>query len=257
MKSPLIPTLFLLSLLLVAGCSDDDPGTPESFQVTITVVDTLGHPVEGLELNLAPDSPLYMDGQVAAKDDDLDPIPAENRLYPVSPNPFYPATRITFENAHEGPYELSILDIEKNLVTTLGSGIAVAGTHQIQWGGSIGADQVAPSGVYFAHLELRQAEGLDPVYTAEQPMLLARWGTFSPPIAVTDAEGRIVLNDRRLFPDLFDLEPFPAMDENGEQIGLVELSPTMRFYLTDPENSRTLRFDGDVTGTKSFTFTWE
>nr|MEE4266902.1 hypothetical protein [Candidatus Krumholzibacteria bacterium] len=96
-RSPLVQgILFTMALpaLLLMGCSDDDPATPEVFQVTITVVDTLGHPVEGLELNLVPDSPLYMDGQVAAKDDDLDPIPAENRLYPVSPNPFYPATRI-------------------------------------------------------------------------------------------------------------------------------------------------------------------
>ena len=259
-RSPLGQALWLtlaLTAFLLMGCDDDDPATPAPFQVTITVVDTSGQPVEGLELNLVPDSPLYMDGKMAAKVGDIDPIPVMNQLYPVSPNPFYPVTQITFEKDHEGPYHLSILDIEKNPVTTLGSGFAVAGVHRLAWDGRVSIDEMAPSGVYYAHLELRQAEGLDPVYTAEQPMLLARWGTFSPPIATTDANGRIVLTDLRLFPDLYDLEPFPAMDENGEQFGLVELSPTMRFYLTDPVESRTLRFDGEVTGTRSFTFTWE
>ncbi len=259
-RSPLGQALWLtltLTAFLLMGCADDDPATPAPFQVTITVVDTQGQPVEGLELSLVPDSPLYMDGLKIGESAATDPIPHPNELYPVSPNPFYPVTRITFLKNHEGPYELSILDIEKNLVTTLGSGFAVAGVHQLQWDGRISIDQMAPSGVYYAHLELRQAEGLDPVYTAEQPMLLARWGAFSPPIAVTDADGRIVLTDLRLFPDLYDLEPFPAVDENGDQFGLVELSPTMRFYLTDPEESRTLRFDGEVTGSKSFTFTWE
>ena len=247
----LILTVFLA--LNLGGCSDDDPAGPEEFQVRISVRDTLGDPVEGLELTMAPDSPLYMDGKLR----DVDPVPLEYSISGPSPNPFYPVTNIRFAAAQACWAELVIEDVAHGPVRNLIAQDIPAGSHAVRWNGQNDTEQTVPSGVYYAHLVLSEEEGGEILFEGWQPMLLAHWGPSSPVLAVTDADGDLMLTDRRLFPYLYNVDPFPAMNEVGEEIGTVELIPAMRFYLTDPAQERMLRFDGDVTGRTSFTFTWE
>lgn len=245
--------LTALLALTLGGCSDDDPAGPEEFQVSITVRDTLGDPVEGLELTMAPDSPLYMDGKVR----DVDPVPVEYSLSGPIPNPFNPTTTIRFAAAQACWVELVIEDVAHGPVRNLIAQDIPAGSHAVVWNGLDDAEQKAPSGVYYASLVMSEEEGGEVLFEGSVPMLFAHWGEGSPTIATTDADGQLVLTDRRLFPYLYDVEPILAVDEVGNGIGIIVLTPTMRFYLTDPVQERMLRFDGDVTGRESFTFTWE
>ena len=250
-RTCLILTAFLA--LTLSGCSDDDPAGPEEFQVRITVRDTLGDPVEGLELTMAPDSPLYMDGK-------LRDVPGDSLGYTLSgptPNPFFPATTIRFAAAQACWAELVIEDVARGPVRNLIAQEIPAGSHAVMWDGQDDGEQTVPSGIYYARLVMSEEEVGEILFEGSLPMLLAHWGEGSPTLATTDADGRLVLTDRRLFPYLFDVEPFPAVDEVGDQIGIIDLTPTMRFYLADPVQEHMLRFDEDVTGRASFTFTWE
>lgn len=247
----LILTAFLA--LALSGCSDDDPAGPEEFQVSITVRDTLGDPVAGLELTMAPDSPLYMDGKMRD-------VPGDSLGYTLSgpvPNPFNPTTTFRFAAATACWVELVIEDVARGTVRNLIAQDIPAGQHAVVWNGLDDAEQKAPSGVYYASLVMSEEEGGEVLFEGSVPMLFAHWGEGSPTLAVTDADGQFVLTDRRLFPYLYDVEPILAVDEVGNGIGIIVLTPTMRFYLTDPVQDRMLRFDGDVSGRESFTFTWE
>lgn len=250
-----LPVVLVVCVLVLTlgGCSDDDPAGPEEFQVSITVRDTLGDPVEGLELTMTPDSPLYMDGKMRD-------VPGDSLGFTLSgptPNPFFPVTTIHFAAAQACWAELVIEDVAHGPVRNLIAQEIPAGVHAVMWNGLDDTEQTVPSGVYYSRLVMSDGEGGEVLFEGWQPMLLAHWGQGSPVLAVTDADGDLVLTDRRLFPYLYDVEPFPAVDEMGEQIGLIELTPTMRFYLTDNVGGHMMRFDGDVTGRASFTFTWE
>ena len=76
-------------------------------------------------------------------------------------------------------------------------------------------------------------------------------------VGTTDADGRITLDDRRLFPYLYDLPDFPATSEDGETIGTISLTSTVRFYLRDPDTGAMKRFDREVTGSTNPSFTWD
>lgn len=235
------------------GCGDDDDLGPEEFQVTITVRDTLWNPVEGLELTLIPDMPVFQDKCTA----DVDPIPVTDKLFPCFPNPFNPVTRIHFQVNPTGYVVVNVLDVEKDVVMTMMADQLVAGEHQIIWDSQNIQDEVQPGGVYYAQVEYYSHEGGELRYTAEEPMLLANWGMNGPPVATTDADGKVVLKDKRLFPFLYDIEPFDAMNENGEAYGVIDCTSKMRFYLTDRSGARTLRFDRDVSSGDEYNFLWE
>lgn len=245
--------LLISCFFLLTGCGSDDLSQPEGFQVTITVRDTQGDPVEGLELTMVPDSPLYMDGKAG----DSDPVPLQFSLSASSPNPFFPVTTIRFAAAQACWAQLVIEDVARGVVRTLLDQEIPAGDHAVMWNSQDDGDETVPSGVYYAHLVMTGLEQNAVLFDESQTLLLAHWGEGSPTLATTDAAGSLVLTDRRLFPYLYDVAPFPASDENGNETGLIELSPAMRFYLNDPVAGHMMRFDEDVTGRSAFLFTWE
>ncbi len=74
------------------------------------------------------------------------------RLHQNFPNPFNPATTMSFSLSGEAEVELSVHDVSGRHVATLASGIFPAGRHSVVWGGRAeGAGSVA-SGVYFCRL---------------------------------------------------------------------------------------------------------
>lgn len=79
------------------------------------------------------------------------PLNPESRILnprlSVSPNPFNPATTLSFELWDAAQVKLSVYDIAGREVAVLAEGWMPAGAHQIEWGASAMA-----SGVYFAHL---------------------------------------------------------------------------------------------------------
>lgn len=65
------------------------------------------------------------------------------------PNPFNPATTITFTLAREAPIKLSVYSLTGELITILQEGIATKGNHAITWEAT-----GHPSGFYFCNLEV-------------------------------------------------------------------------------------------------------
>lgn len=82
-----------------------------------------------------PDPPMEFEGEVAA-------------LYPATPNPFNPTTRIRYEIPSEGFVSLTVYDVRGRLVETLVSHREAAGEHIVTWDAGS-----TPSGVYFYRLQ--------------------------------------------------------------------------------------------------------
>jgi hypothetical protein len=251
--SVLLPAAMLV--FLFAACSDDEePAAPPApFQVVLQVTAPDGAPVPGLELGLAPDSRFYMDGKQGAEEGP----DAHGELGWPYPSPFYPSAIIPFDLTQPGILRLTVEDIEGGPVRFLGERAADAGSHQWVWDGKNDEGTLVPSGVYYARLVLMDEDAGEVQVDFRREMLLAAFFADQVLIGTTDADGRLVIEDRKLFPYLYDLPLFPAMEETGAHMGIIEFTPTMRFYFTDPGTGTTLRFDGDVAGTTTLKFVWD
>jgi hypothetical protein len=75
-------------------------------------------------------------------------IPSQTILHPNFPNPFNPATKITFELPNSGKVQLTIFDIMGREVARIYDEILAAGVHQVDFN----ASQI-PSGTYFYRLQ--------------------------------------------------------------------------------------------------------
>ena len=73
-------------------------------------------------------------------------------LHANVPNPFNPATKISFELAQAGQAKLQIFDVSGHVVKTLVDGVTAAGRHDITWTGLDQAGHRVSSGVYFYQL---------------------------------------------------------------------------------------------------------
>ena len=80
-----------------------------------------------------------------------------NRLDPCRPNPFNPATTITYELADRSVVHLAIYDLRGRLVRTLiGAETLPPGAHAVAWNGRDDRGAMAAGGVYV--YRLRTAE---------------------------------------------------------------------------------------------------
>jgi hypothetical protein len=228
--------LILMALLLVSACSDDDPVVPPEFKVTIEVTDPQGDPVEGLDLSLTMDLEFLQDKQ--------DP-------------PGRPAVAIPFELDQETIVRLSIDDITGSEVRLLGEQVFPAGSHTWVWNGLDDKGGRLSSGVYHAHLVVHDVETEQELLDETKVMFMAIIdpGRFS--AGTTDADGKIELTDERLFPALFEVEDIPAVNENAEIMGTIEITPTTRFFLADLVNGGGHRFYEDITGSTTIEVTWD
>lgn len=91
-------------------------------------------------------SPMGASGQ-------LPPGPV-NLLRQNAPNPFNPATTITFSLAREGTATLVIHDVRGSVVATLVDGWVPAGVHTFVWNGFDDHGRRVPSGLYFYSLDV-------------------------------------------------------------------------------------------------------
>ena len=74
----------------------------------------------------------------------------ETGLHGASPNPFNPATKLSYAMAADGPASLKIYDSRGRAVRTLLSGVAMRGRHEIIWDGRADNGRFLGSGVYLA-----------------------------------------------------------------------------------------------------------
>ncbi|MFH1279129.1 MAG: T9SS type A sorting domain-containing protein [Candidatus Eisenbacteria bacterium] len=92
-------------------------------------------------------------GSIATGVDD-EPAPARFGLRENAPNPFNPSTTVRFDLAVESTVDLSVYSAAGRRVATLLQGPLGAGVHEAVWTGADDGDRQAPSGVYFARLEV-------------------------------------------------------------------------------------------------------
>jgi hypothetical protein len=76
-----------------------------------------------------------------------------DRLYPNHPNPFNPATTVTFELAAENTVHLRIFNLHGERVRVLLNELRPAGQQTVRWNGRDDRDRTVASGVYFLVLD--------------------------------------------------------------------------------------------------------
>ncbi len=97
-------------------------------------------------------------GTVVLRDDTwaATPVPADvvsaRRLLAPAPNPFNPATTVSFDVGRAEPLRLTVHDLAGRLVAELASGTFAPGRHSVTWHGADRDGRPAASGVYVFRL---------------------------------------------------------------------------------------------------------
>lgn len=81
--------------------------------------------------------------------------PAKHALRSIYPNPFNPATTISYELSAPGHTQITVYDIRGARVTTLVEAERSAGTHSVGWNGLDADGRRVASGVYLVRLQVR------------------------------------------------------------------------------------------------------
>jgi flagellar hook assembly protein FlgD len=79
------------------------------------------------------------------------------RLAQNVPNPFRPATSISYELGSAGPVQLRVYDVHGRVVRELVNGQQEAAPHTVLWNGTDDRGRAVASGIYFYRLETRGA----------------------------------------------------------------------------------------------------
>jgi flagellar hook assembly protein FlgD len=97
-----------------------------------------------------------LDGSTVAVDaGESRPKPVKLALHQNTPNPFNPATTISFTLSEPGAANLSVYSITGQKIRTLVSEYITFGTYTIVWDGKDDSGNAIASGVYFSRLEAR------------------------------------------------------------------------------------------------------
>jgi subtilisin family serine protease len=83
-----------------------------------------------------------------------EPSPAADVLRQNAPNPFNPATTISYQvQSAQTPVRIMVYTVAGRLVRTLVNGLESAGNHEVTWDGRDDDGRGLPSGVYFYRIE--------------------------------------------------------------------------------------------------------
>lgn len=108
----------------------------------------------GCELGIRARTGPYMVLPIEA--DDLPPTPAIDRRFALEapwPNPFNPATTLTYTVGRESSVNLRIFDLQGRLVRTLVGETVPAGRHHVRWNGRDDGQRPVAAGVYLCRLD--------------------------------------------------------------------------------------------------------
>ncbi|MBK7772408.1 MAG: T9SS type A sorting domain-containing protein [bacterium] len=92
--------------------------------------------------------------------DDQVPSPQLTGLVDITPNPFNPQTKITYDLARASQVRLEVYDVKGHLVRTLVSGARGSGRHIETWNGIADNGERVSSGVYLARLTADGVTGM-------------------------------------------------------------------------------------------------
>lgn len=223
MLRTLFAALLLVALLPVVGCDGGDP-TPDAgpFGVAIRVVDGEGRPLA--------DEPVYarIAWGVSAEH------PARRgggavRFTTVAPSPFMSRAIVMLDVLEAGEGSARVFDLENRPVATLWGGSFAASTQYVR---DLTADSLRHGGVYRLRAEVgdESDEALvlyAPTYTNAVP-----YGTYEVMLGRTAADGRLVVEDRALFPSLYDIE-LERIDDSGQALGTLAFDSRIEFVVED------------------------
>lgn len=99
--------------------------------------------------------------------------PVEYMLHQNFPNPFNPATTITFDLPAPGVVHVAVHNLLGQEVVSLASGPVPAGRHAVRWDGADDRGRAVASGLYFARLVVTGADGSS-VFTQVRKMMLMK-----------------------------------------------------------------------------------
>ena len=80
------------------------------------------------------------------------PLPTAVALHQNVPNPFNPATTISFDLPQPGHARIEVFSVEGRLIASLLNHSMTAGQHMVTWRGQTTKGQIAPSGIYYYRL---------------------------------------------------------------------------------------------------------
>ena len=83
-------------------------------------------------------------------------IPEEYALYPAYPNPFNPATTISYDLPNDDMVSITIYDMMGREVRTLVSASQTAGRKSIRWDGTNNAARQVAAGIYLCVIQTPQ-----------------------------------------------------------------------------------------------------
>jgi hypothetical protein len=128
-----------------------------SFSLKCEVTDSDGYKAEDIH-SISVGEALLLGGVIpgTTPNASLTGIPDQLTLNDNYPNPFNPATTITFGLAQDQPVKLTIYTISGEEVITLMEGYVEKGFHTVEWNGRNQAGRAVSSGLYI--YQLRTAE---------------------------------------------------------------------------------------------------
>ena len=145
---PFVPALFALAEDGSGGVGKSDPAFQAALQAVIAAGGARLHVLTGDGNTHVMDLPLEQPGLSGV--DDIPTRPA--LVLQAAPNPFNPATTLSFTLAEAGPVQLDIFQVDGRRVATLVDAHLAAGPHRIDWRGKDDHGASAASGVYVARL---------------------------------------------------------------------------------------------------------
>ncbi len=181
----------------------------ETFRFEMLVVDQAGDPLEGVAV-----------GSLPALPESVWPWPPNNE-------PTRSRVAIPFELTEPLPVRIHIQDVTGAVIRDLPLGHLAAGEHRAIWDGRDESGITTRSGWYEVVILFSEYGG-DPYWTAVDSagVVHVPFDTGHVSLGETDADGRLVITDRRLVPALWDLPAVTFRDENGDDIGTYELTTT-------------------------------
>jgi len=239
MKRVLALVVWVISVALFSACSEDSPivippEEEEDFAFEFLVEDVHGNPVEGIQLTLFNDHD-YMQGNAGSRAMIRIPFSLESRIETL----------------------VYIKDVEGDTVKTVAHGMLPAGQHENTWNGRNEAGIHLNSGRYEVHLHLFSDEGAT-VYADSMGILLSQPDSdFF--IGTSDVDGRIVIDDKRHFPQLYGFSDMYSVDESRVLRGMFNVTSTMHAFFKDPASGQpTMRTVVDIgPETTQLTHIWD
>jgi len=230
-------SVIMLSTFMLPACSDDSPTVvppveDEEFSMEFKVVDTQGDPVEGIQLALFNDHDYFQ-----GKNDEK------------------AAMVVRFAMTTETRAVLYVNDVAGDTVQTLIDSQQLIGLHEVMWRGQDDFGTPQNSGRYQIHLRIYSHE--ETLVYADSLGVLLSQPDADMHIATSDNNGIILLEDKRLFPQLYSLPAMMATDENADFLGTFNVTRTMRAFFRDPNSMTTISAEFDIgPDTKHLTQVW-